>query len=107
MEIVGTAVTVLENVMSKVAHFESGELYVTNAIKKAVEFDWIRSDGCSLHYQGIEDGIVRGVTTISIPWCCKQKNRSMNEASRQKAIKMKLQILYTSRSAHGTESLRS
>ena len=26
--------TVLENVMSKVAHFKSVELYVTNAIKK-------------------------------------------------------------------------
>jgi len=32
METVGTAVTVLENVMSLVAHLESVELYVTDAI---------------------------------------------------------------------------
>ena len=67
VETVGTAVTVLENVMSMVAHLESVELYVTDAIKKGVDFDWIRSSGCSLHYQEIEDGIVRGVTRISIP----------------------------------------
>ena len=33
VETVGTAVTVLENVMSMVAHLESVELYVTDAIK--------------------------------------------------------------------------
>jgi len=93
VETVGTAVTVLENVMSMVAHLESVESYVTDAIKKGVDFDWIRSAGCSLHYQGIEDGIVRGVTRISIPWWCKQKNRSMNRASRQKVLKRKFQIL--------------
>jgi len=90
---VGTAVTVLENVMSMVAHLESVELYVTHAIKKGVDFDWIRSAGCSLHYQGIEDGIVTGVIRISIPWWCKQKNRMMNKASRQKVLKRKFQIL--------------
>jgi len=42
VEIVGTAVTVLENVMSMVAHLESVELYVTDAIKKGDDFDWIR-----------------------------------------------------------------
>jgi len=93
VETVATAVTVLENVMSMVAHLESVELYVTDAIKKGVDFDWIRSAGCSLHYQGIEDGIVKGVTRISIPWWCKQKNRSMNQASRQKVLKRKFQIL--------------
>ena len=91
METVGTAVTVLENVMSLVAHLESVELYVTDAIEKGVDFDWIRSAGCSLHYQGIEDGIVRGVTKI--PWWYKHKNQSMNKASRQKALKRKFQIL--------------
>ena len=54
METVGTAVTVLEYVMSIVAHLESVELYVTDAIKKGVDFDGIRSACCSLHYQGIE-----------------------------------------------------
>ena len=93
VETVGTAVTVLENVLSILAHLESVELYVTDDIKKGVDFDWIRSAGCSLHYQGIEDGIVRGVTRISIPWWCKQKNRSMNKANRQKVLKRKFQIL--------------
>jgi len=92
VENVGTAVNVLGNVTSKVVCLESFELYETNAIKKGVDFDWIRSAGCSVHYQGKEEGIVRGVTRISIPWCCKQKNLSMNEASRQKVIKMKFQI---------------
>jgi hypothetical protein len=54
--------------MSMVANLESVESYVTDAIRKGVDFDWIRSADCSLHYQGIEDGIVRGVTKISIPW---------------------------------------
>jgi hypothetical protein len=67
------------------------ELDGTDAIKKGIDFDWIRSAGCSLHYQGIEDGIVRGV--ISIPWWCKKKNRSMNKATRQKVLKKKFQIL--------------
>ena len=93
VETVGTAVTVLENVMSMVAHLESVELYVTDAIKKGVGFDWIRSAGFSLHYQGIEDGIVTGVIRISFPWWCKQKNRMMNKASRQKVLKRKFQIL--------------
>ena len=78
--------------MSMVAHLESVELYVTDAIKKGVDFDWIRSAGCSLHYQGIEDGIVTGVARISIPWWCKQKNWMMNKASRQ-VLQRKFQIL--------------
>jgi len=71
LEIVSTAVIVLENVMSMLAQLESVELYITDAIKKGVEFNWIRSAGYSLHYQGIEDGSVRGVTRILIPWWCK------------------------------------
>jgi hypothetical protein len=31
------------------------------------DFDWIRSAGCSLYCQGIEDGIVRAVTRNSVP----------------------------------------
>ena len=38
VETVGTTVAVLENVMSMVAHLESVELYVTDAIKKGVDF---------------------------------------------------------------------
>jgi len=93
VEIVGTAVTVLENVMSMVADLESVELHITDAINKGVDFDWIRSAGCSLYYQGIEDGIVRSVTRISIPWWCKQKNQLLNNVSRQKVLKWKFQIL--------------
>ena len=37
VETVGTAVTVLENVMSMVAHLELVELYVTDAVKKGVD----------------------------------------------------------------------
>ena len=68
METLGAGVTVLKNVMSKVAHLESVELYVTDDIKKGVDFDWIRSAGCSFHCQGVEDGIVRSVRWILIPW---------------------------------------
>jgi len=93
VETVGTAVTVLENVMSMVAHLESVELYVTDARDKGVDFDRIRSAGCSLHYQEIRDGTVIGVTNVSIPWWCKQKNQSMNKASRQKVLKRKFRIL--------------
>jgi hypothetical protein len=38
-----TTVTVLKNVMSKVAHLQLVELYIINAIKKGVDFYWIRS----------------------------------------------------------------
>jgi hypothetical protein len=41
---IGTAVTVLVNVMSLVAHLESVELYVTGSIKKGVEFDGITKE---------------------------------------------------------------
>jgi hypothetical protein len=68
-------------------------LHVTDAIKKEVDFDWIRSAGCSPHYQGIVDGIVRGVTRISVPWWCKKKNQMMKKTTRQKVLKRKNQIL--------------
>ena len=66
---------------------------VCHRCNKGIDFDWIRSAGCSLHQQRIEDGIVRGVTSISIPWWCKQKNQLMNKTTRQKLIKRKFQIL--------------
>jgi hypothetical protein len=60
-------------------------LDVTDAIKKHIDFDWIRSAACSLQLPRN-----RG-------WNCemhqKDFSQSMNEASRQKAIKWKLQIL--------------
>lgn len=46
---VGSAVTVLESVMSEVGHFKSVELHVANAIRTSIDFDWIRLTGCSLH----------------------------------------------------------
>jgi hypothetical protein len=75
----------------EVAHLEAVESCNTDAIKESVSFDGIRLAGCSLHYQRLE--IVRGVTRISIPWWCKRKNESLGEATRQNALKRKLQIL--------------
>jgi hypothetical protein len=72
---VGSAVTVMESVMSEVGHFNSIELHLANSIRTSVDFDWIRLTGCSLHYQGLEEGIVTGVTRILIPWWCKWKNQ--------------------------------
>jgi len=60
---------------------------------ESVSFDWIRLTGGPLNHQRTEDEIVRNVTKISIPWWCKQKNESLGEATRQKAVKRKLQIL--------------
>jgi hypothetical protein len=57
------------------------------------DFDWIRSAGCSLHYQGIEGGIVTGVTRTAIPWWCKKKKESMNKATKQKVLERRFQIL--------------
>jgi hypothetical protein len=36
------------------------------AIKNSVDFDWIRSSACSLHYQGLVDGVASCVTSISM-----------------------------------------
>jgi hypothetical protein len=79
---VGSPVAVLESVMSEVARFKPVDLHIINAIKKSVDFDWIRLTGCSLHYQVIEGGIVAGVTRISIPWWCKLKNQSLRKKVR-------------------------
>ena len=93
VESVGSAVTVLEGMISEVAHLQTVELRITDAIKESVNFNWIRLTGCSLHYQRIEDEIVRSVISISIPWWCKRKNAALSEATRLKGLKRKLQIL--------------
>jgi hypothetical protein len=93
VETVGTSVTLLEYMMAEVAHLSSVKQCITVAIKNSVNFDWIRSTGCSLHYQGLVDGIVSGVIKISIPWWCKQRNRLVIEAVRQRATKKKIKIL--------------
>jgi hypothetical protein len=92
VETVGTAVTVLEGMMLEVAHLDTVKSRITGAIKESVNFEWIRLTGCSVHYQRIENVIVRDVTRISILWWCKRKNGSLGEATRQKALKRKLQI---------------
>jgi hypothetical protein len=43
---------------------QSNSKHITAAIKNSVDFDWIRSSGCSLHYQGLVDGIASSVTSI-------------------------------------------
>lgn len=68
---VGAAVTVLEGMMSEVAHLQMVQLCITDAIKERVNFDCIRLTGCSLHYQGIKVETVMSVIRISIPWKCK------------------------------------
>jgi hypothetical protein len=66
---------------------------MTVPTKKEVDFGWIRSPGCSLNNEGIEDRIVRSVIKISILWWCNQKNWSINRTSRQKVINRKFQVL--------------
>jgi hypothetical protein len=58
VESVSIAVTVLEGVMSEVAHLQTVKVRIADAIKKSVNFNWIRLTACSLHYQRIEDEIV-------------------------------------------------
>lgn len=93
VETVGTSVTLLEDMMADVAHLSSVEQHVTAAIESKVDFDWIRSAGCSLHYQELVDGIAVGVARIAIPWWCKRTNRLLSEAVRQRATKRKMKIL--------------
>jgi hypothetical protein len=87
VETVGTAVTDMEGMM-----LDSVESCITDAIKESINFEWIRLTGYSVHYQRIENEIVRGVTRILTPWWCKQKNESLGEVTRQKALKRKLQV---------------
>jgi hypothetical protein len=75
------SVTVLEGMMAEVGHSYSVEEKITVANKNTVDFGWIRSSGCSLPHQEIVDSITR----ISILWRCKQRNRSLMDASGQRA----------------------
>ena len=97
VENIGTAVNILEGMISEVAHLDTVKCCITSAIKESVSFNWIMLTGCPLHHQRIEDEIVRSVTRISIPWWCKQKNESLGEATGQKVVKRKFQIYHTSR----------
>ncbi|PNF39900.1 hypothetical protein B7P43_G00921 [Cryptotermes secundus] len=67
--------------------------HITAAVKSTIDLEWIRCTGCSLHYQGIVDGIVRCLTRIYIPWWCKRTNRLMTESARRRATKRKNKIL--------------
>ncbi|PNF15720.1 hypothetical protein B7P43_G12478 [Cryptotermes secundus] len=93
VETVGTAVTLMESIMTEAAHLNSVEQHITTAIKSTVDFEWIRCSGCSLHHQRIVDSIVRCLTRIYIPWWCKRRNRMMTEAARQRATERKMKIL--------------
>jgi hypothetical protein len=65
---VGAAVTLMESMMTDVAHLNSVEQHITAAIKNSIDFEWIRCTGCSLHHQQIIHGIVRGLMRIYISW---------------------------------------
>ena len=93
VETVSASVAVLDGMMAEVTHTYSVEEKITAAIKTTVDFEWIQSSGCLSHHQGILDGIAWSVTKISVPWWCKQRNRSLMEASRQRATTRKLKIL--------------
>jgi hypothetical protein len=69
---------------SKIAHTHSVEK-ITAAVKNTTDFGWIQSSGYSLHHQEIVNGTAWSVTSISIPWWRKQRNRSLLEASRNRA----------------------
>jgi len=79
--------------ISEVAHTDTVESCITSAIKENISFDWITFTGCPLHHQRTDDEIVRSITRISIPCWCKQKNESLVEATRWKALKRKFHIL--------------
>ena len=82
-----------DGIIAEVAHTYSVEEKITAAIKNTVDFGWIQSSGCSLHHQEIVDGIAQSLTRISIPWWCKQRNRSLMEASKQRATERKMKFL--------------
>jgi len=78
----------------EVAYLDTVKSCITSAIKESVSFDWIRLTGCPLNHQRIENEIGKNVTKISFPWWYKRKNESLGEATRQKAVKRKFQILF-------------
>jgi len=64
VETVGTAVNILEGIISEVAHLDTVKCCITSVIKESFSFDWIMLIGCPFHHQRIEDEIVRSVTRI-------------------------------------------
>jgi hypothetical protein len=87
IETLSSSITVLEGMMTEVAHSHSVEEKITAAIKNTIDFGWIQSSGCSLYHQEIVDDIVRSITRISVPWWCKRRNRLLMEASKHRATK--------------------
>jgi hypothetical protein len=78
--------------MAEVAHTYSVGEKITAAIKNTIDFGWIQSSGCLLQHHEILDGTAWSVTRISIPWWSKRRERSLMEASRQRATRRKLKI---------------
>jgi hypothetical protein len=90
IEAVGAAVTLMESMMTEVGHLNSVEQHITAVIKNSNDFECIWYTGCSLHHL---DGIVRDLMRIYIPWWYWWRNRFMSEAARQRATKVKINIL--------------
>jgi hypothetical protein len=84
--------SLLEFKMAKVAHISSVE-EITVVMMETFDFGWIGSFGCLLQSPKIVDVIVSGIAGIAIPWWCKQTNRFMGKASRQRAKKRNMKIL--------------
>jgi len=91
-KLVGTVSASMSLLEFQVTHMSSIE-QMTEAIKETFDFGWIGSFALLLHSQKIVDGIVRGITRFAIPGWCKQTNRSMSKARRQRATKRKMKIL--------------
>ncbi|PSN57984.1 hypothetical protein C0J52_08115 [Blattella germanica] len=72
---VGEAARALEEIMPQVAHLPGVRKLVAEAIKGAVNFNWV-GKSCMDHQVPIINGIVQGICAISIPWWCKRRNRS-------------------------------
>jgi len=84
--------SLLEFKVAKVAHMSSVEEMAV-AKKETLDFVWIGSFGCLLQSQKIVDGIVTRITGTAFPWWCKQTNRYMSKAGRQRATNRKMKIL--------------
>jgi hypothetical protein len=87
VDTVGAAVTLMESMMTEVAHLNSVAQHITAANKNSIDFEWIRCTGCSLHHQQIIDGIMRGLTRIYIPLWCRWRNKLVSEASRAEGLR--------------------
>jgi len=92
-ETLSASLSLLVSKMSKVAHVGSVEEKMTVAIKETVDYGWVGFSGCTPHSQKIVDGVMRVTTRIANPQWFKRTNRSVSEASRQRATKRKMKIL--------------